>query len=303
MRLMFFQRQGTKFAWLACMKQCTKVCIRVGILLWGTSALLYLVGCTQESTKTEEPGHITLHLAASLSDVVQELGRSFSARHDVSVYYNIAGSGALAQQILAAPRGDLYLSANNSWLEKTVEAGRIEGSSVRQIATNQLAVIASVGSDYDLSSPEDLCHLEIRHLCIGNPDHVPAGDYAKAWLQRVNCGSLNSWMILQEKILPAIDVRAAMEQTLATDKSIGIVYNTDYLLRRSELQRLYLVPTEAAPLIAYYAGILATSEQPHHAQAFLDFLASPEGQAIIKRYGFGVPARGSAYLSDVTDTQ
>jgi molybdate transport system substrate-binding protein len=245
---------------------------------------------------------ITIHSAASLADVVQELGDLYSARAEITVHYNIAGSGALAQQIIAAPRGDLFLSANYNWLKATVESGSIGAASVRQIATNQLAVIAPAGSDYNLQTLDDLCDMEINHLCIGDPAHVPAGAYAKAWLERISCDSESTWDKLKDKVLPAIDVRAAMAQSLAQQDSVAIVYNTDYLLRREELQRLYLVPAEDAPAIAYYAGILTESSQPENAQAFLDYLASPEAQSIIERYGFGIPTHTKSRSQVVAPT-
>lgn len=250
---------------------------------------LLLSACQPTADNTSQVETLTIHVAASLYDVIQDLGSAFSQRHHCSIEYNIAGSGALAQQIMAAPRGDLYISANQQWMETTVQSGTVAAESVTRLLTNHLALVAAKSLSFSINKPEDLCRANLPYLCIGDPNHVPAGMYAQAWLQSIPCGSHTAWKEFEGKVLPAIDVRAALAQTQSVHASMGIVYYTDYLAQRANLKLLYKVPPTEAPPIAYYGAVLQHADSPEIAQAFLHFFHSDEAQTIIARYGFGLP--------------
>ncbi len=238
-------------------------------------------------TPAPAPQALTLFVSASLTDVIREVGAAFKQTHEVELYYNFASSGALAQQLLAAPRADLYLSASQRWMDAVEAGGRLLDGTRRTLLSNTLVVIANRGTEVRLQSPADLEHLPFQYLSVGDPAHVPAGRYAKQWLASIPSGDGQSlWDKLAPRLSPAPDVRAALIQVEGSADALGIVYRTDYMARKDKVRRLYEVPPGQGPAIQYPAAILRASESPELAQAFLDFLGSPEAIALFEQHGF-----------------
>lgn len=249
--------------------------------------VLFLAGCGRKDHSEDSTPELTIYAAASLTDVVPEFGRRFAQLHPVVLHYNFAGSGALAQQILAAPRADLFLSANESWMDRLAEAGKIDSASRFDFASNQLCVVAASESGYHMTDPADLAALPFRFLALGDPDSVPAGQYAKRWLQSVPFSpGATLWDRVVDRISPSPDVRAALAQVGSRHDIIGIVYSTDLANKPEGISVLYtLKSTESLP-IRYPAARTATSSEPELAQLFLDFLRSPEAGDVLTTHGF-----------------
>jgi molybdate transport system substrate-binding protein len=243
-----------------------------------------LVAC--KKNPQQDAPTLKIYVAASLTEAIQEIGQAYSQSTGVPIIYNFGGSGALAQQMIAAPRGDLFFSANLEWMERAVTADAIDASSVQTILANQLVLVAHRNTHLTIHSPDELCRAEIKLLSIGDPAYVPAGAYAKQWLQGIPCGELTLWEQLKPALLPAIDVRAALAQVLSSQEAIGIVYQSDYVSRSEQLQKLYSVPIQAGPEIRYAVGILSQAERPKLAAEFLDYLQSEPAVTIFKKYGF-----------------
>jgi len=201
----------------------------------------------------------------------------------VYLVYNFGGSGALARQMIAAPRGDLFFSANIDWMERAVAADAIDSSSVRTILANQLVLVAHRDANLQIDSPDDLCRESLKLLSIGDPAYVPAGAYAKQWLEGISCGESTLWDKFKSAVVPAIDVRAALAQVLSSHEALGIVYLSDYLSRAEQLQNLYSVPLEAGPEIRYAVGILSKAESPTLAAEFVDYLQSAPAVTIFEK--------------------
>ncbi len=233
--------------------------------------LLALISLCCLSCSRQKGPELTLYVAASLSDVIQEIGTAFETEHAVKLHYNFASSGALARQILAAPRADLFLSASLRWMD-SVHAQIVPGCR-QSLLTNQLVVIANQDSSiHSLSDPA------VTHLAIGDPQHVPAGAYAKTWLE-----SRNLWSSLQSKISPCPDARAPLIQVEGNTDVAGIVYRTDYIARKNRVRLLYEVPLNEGPHIEYLAAMLKDSPP---ARELLTFLRSETAQAIYQKHGF-----------------
>ena len=237
--------------------------------------LLLLSLCCLSCSKPDGP-ELTLNVAASLTDVMQEIGTAFEAGHNVKLHYNFASSGALARQILAAPRADLFLSASPKWMN--LVNARIVTGSRQPLLTNQLVVITNKDSPIQsLSDPA------LTHLAIGDPAHVPVGAYAKTWLK-----SQGRWAALQGKISPCPDARATLTQVEGNTDVLGIVYRTDYIARKHRVRLLQEIPLNEGPRIEYLVAMLKDSPA---ARELLEFLNSETAQAIYKKHGFiGDPA-------------
>jgi len=225
---------------------------------------------------------ITVSAAASLGGVVSDVQKAFELKEPgIKVDFNLGSSGALRQQIEHGAPVDVFLSAAQEPVRALTELGLVKEEEVWVFATNRLVLIQSRHTAFEMQSWEDLGRSEIRRIAIGNPDHVPAGQYGKSVLE-----SLGLWETLQRKLVFAEDVRQVLAYVEAGGADAGIVYRTD----AADAKRARLVadaPSGSHPPVVYLAAIVRASRQQGPARAFVEFLLSGEGQAILHHHGFG----------------
>ena len=154
--------------------------------------------------------------------------------------------------------------------------------------SNQLVIIANRGSTIELERPADLASAEFRFLSLANPEAVPAGQYAKEFLQNVTVDGQTLWDQVSNRVAPAPDVRAALGMVEAQPDVIGMVYRTDAAI--SDKVRVVLpAPASMAPEISYTAAQVRGGRNPEAARAFLEFLTSPEALELFRKHGFVTP--------------
>lgn len=227
--------------------------------------------------------------AASLADVLTEAARELGAgRADMRFDFNFAGSNVLAQQILSGAPADLFLSADRRQVERLVAAGAVRADEVTPLAANRLVVVVPSGSRAgELSSPREL--LRFRRLALADPEAVPAGLYARAWLEREGL-----WDELAPRVVPALDVRAALAAVAAGSLEAGVVYASD-ARTADRVEVVYRVPPERAGPIEYVAAPIA-GRGGGPAGELLAFLGGPAGRALLRRHGFEPPGGGGSAL-------
>jgi molybdate transport system substrate-binding protein len=235
-----------------------------------------------DNNKSEE---VVIYAAASLSDVMTEVGEQYEDTTGVNVVFNFAGSNILARQIVAANGADLFLSANEEWMDYVQENQRIIPETRVSLLSNSLVVISHHTSDFTLDGSEELCDADMRFLSLGNPDAVPAGRYARDWLRSISCGDQNAWDRLKSRVSPAPDVRAAMGLVESTTDIIGIVYLTDAAMSE-RVKVLYQVPGNQGPDISYSLAQLNNAPNPQQAEKFLEYLQSAAASRLFDQYGF-----------------
>lgn len=229
-------------------------------------------------------GEVLVFAAASLREAMQEAGSAFGDRTGVRVVFNFAGSNDLAHQVGAARGMDLFLSASEGWMDTVQNAGRLVPGTRRDLLSNTLVVVASARDSSRVAEPCALAALPFRTLALGDPDAVPAGTYARTWMQSVQCGGRSLWDAVQERVAPAPDVRAAVGLVLADPRVIGIVYRTDQMAFADRTRVLYEV--RDGPPIRYVLAQVAEGDNPSAARAFYGFLAGTDGAAIFRGHGF-----------------
>jgi len=231
--------------------------------------VLVLAACTPR-----EP-ELTVFAAASLRDACVELGQQFEARGGERVYFHFAGSTLLARQILTAPAADVFLSADERQVDRIEAAGLALPGTRRSLCSNRLVVIVAADSLFGPASAEDLAGVE--RLSLADPRLAPAGRYARTWLEERGV-----WDQLADRVLLALDVRAALAAVEAGAAQAGVCYATDAALSGS-VRVAFTVPPEQASDISYAACAL---EDSAGGARFVEFLASPEALAVFEQYGF-----------------
>jgi len=215
--------------------------------------------------------------AASLTDAMTELGKAFEQRSGDTVRFSFGASSDLARQIQAGAPADVFFSADAARMDQLEQAGLVDKADRRDVLSNDLVVIVPADAKTTITGPADLTKLE--HLVLANPDSVPAGVYARTWLQ-----SLGFWDRIKDKVVPTVDVRAALAAVDAGHAEAGIVYATDAAITKG-VRVAYRVPREQAPPIVYVLAPLNTSKNPA-ARELVRFLASPDAAATYRRLGF-----------------
>ncbi|MBW8896005.1 MAG: molybdate ABC transporter substrate-binding protein, partial [Acidobacteria bacterium] len=127
---------------------------------------------------------------------------------------------------------------------------------------------------------DDLLRPEVKHLAVGDPAAVPAGVYARRWLEAAGV-----WSRVESKVVPVANVRAALAVVENGSAEAAIVYATDVALS-STAASAFVVAGRNAPPIVYTAAIVAHSRQAEAARRFLSFLREPEASGIFSRFGF-----------------
>jgi molybdate transport system substrate-binding protein len=233
-----------------------------------------------------EPVELILYAASSLRDVLRELQPAAERATGTRLVFNLGASNDLARQILAANKADLFFSADDSWMDRVAEAGLVDSGSRRAPLANRLVVVVPAASTLSIAGARDLAQPAIRRLALADPEAVPAGRYAKAWLE-----SQRAWSAVADRVIPALDVRAALAAVESGAVEAGIVYRTD--AAKSQRARVACaVPEAESPRIVY--ALAALAERPHlaEARAVAAWLAGPEAAVLFERAGFiAVPAR------------
>lgn len=227
---------------------------------------------------------VTIFAAASTADAVEAIGESFTDRTGTEVVPVFAASSTLARQIAAGAPADVYLSANERWMDHLAEQGRLEPGTRMELLANRLALIAPAGSSM---KPGDIRELDLvallgdRRLAVGDPAHVPAGMYAQQALEH-----LGLWDEVRPRLASGASVRHALAFVARGEAPLGIVYSSDAETFDS-VETVALFPEDSHAPIVYPAAILAGHARPE-VVAFFDFMRSPEAAALFRRYGFTV---------------
>ena len=239
-------------------------------------AALIAGGLVARPARAEE---VLVFSAASLTDALKEVGRGFEAATGHTVAFNFGASSDLARQIKAGAPADLFFSADLARMDELEQAALLRPEDRVSLLSNVLVVIVPAGSPAVVRAPSDLAGF--RRLALANPESVPAGVYARRWL-----ASLGLWESLKDRVVPTLDVRAALAAVEAENAEAGIVYRTDAAL--SKRVRVALeVPRDQGPKITYALAALAGPGRAG-ARALRAYLASPAGLEVFRRHGFEI---------------
>lgn len=228
---------------------------------------------------TDEPS-ILVFAAASTKDALEEIGRAYRARAGVEVRFSWGGSGDLARQIAAGAPADVFVSADAAKMDDLAKAGRVVLGTRRDLLSNRIVVVVPRGATKRPSSAQDLGSLS--KVAVADPKSAPAGLYAREWLGHE--GVLAS---VEPRLVPTLDVRAALSAVESGAVDAGIVYRTD--ARASTGVEIAFEPSWQ-PKVTYPVAVVArpASKSEALARAFVDALAGPEARAAFERHGFGV---------------
>ncbi len=228
---------------------------------------------------------VTVFAAASLTDVLEEVGNAYTAGTQVPVRFSFAASSALARQIESGAPADAFVSADQDWMNYLTERNLIQPATRADIVSNSLVLVAPVDSKLTLKISQGFPLAkalgEKGRIATGDPASVPAGKYAKAALT-----ALGVWSTVESRLIPAENVRSALNFVALGEAPLGIVYATD-ARGNAKIRVVDTFPAGSHEAIRYPAA--ATTRGSTEATAFVKFLQGAEARTIFDKFGFGKP--------------
>jgi molybdate transport system substrate-binding protein len=221
---------------------------------------------------------LTVSAAISLSEALEAVAAAYRVAGGTPVVFNFGGSNALARQIVNGAPVDVFISADEAQMEVVEKADLVRAGTRVPVVANRLVLV--VDSRSRVKAVTDLGVAEIRRIAIGDPVAVPAGVYARQYLERIN-----EWTRLQPKMVPVANVRAALTAVQNGSADAAFVYATDARIAPA-LRVVATITGPQAPRIVYPGAVVRTSRHPQAAAKFLEFLRTPPALAILEKHGF-----------------
>lgn len=230
------------------------------------------VGCGDRAGR---PTTLRVLVAASLEPAMQAVRPTIEAELGVRLELSAAGSGTLTRQLESGVAADAVVLAHPRWMDRLVEKGRVDAADRVDLLTNALVVVGP--ADRGSIALSGLTDAGFARVAIGDPDSVPAGQYAKAALQ-----ASGLWEALEDRLVYAPDVRAALGYADAGQVDAALVYASDAVGARSAV--LCRVPAELHEPIVYPAAAVDGSPSGRALVALLDGEAA---RTVFAQHGFG----------------
>jgi molybdate transport system substrate-binding protein len=247
-------------------------------------ALIALAGLAAAEPAQHVPATkpVTVSAAVSLTDALSAIAGDYANGGRGTVRFNFGASNVLARQIVSGAPVDLFVSADAAQMDVVAQAGLVREGSRVDLLANQLAFVVPSDRPRTFTSVRDLTDPALKRIAIGDPAAVPAGVYAKSYLEKEGL-----WSALAPRIVPTGSVRAALAAVESGAADLAIVYRTDarVALRATVA---WVVPADRGPRIVYPAAIVRTSENAAEAARFLDYLRSAAAARAFQRAGFTV---------------
>jgi molybdate transport system substrate-binding protein len=228
----------------------------------------------------QQPG-LLVFAAASLTNVLGELSTSFEKQAGVPVKLSFAASSVLARQVEAGGNADVFISADQEWMDYLQARNLIDKASRRNLVGNRLVLIAPADSKLELKIAPGFklaAALGKGRLSTGDPDTVPVGRYARSALV-----SLGVWDEVADRLVRADNVRSAMMFVSRGEAPLGIVYSTDALVD-PKVRVIDTFPENTHAPITYPGATLKGAKI--QSAAYLDFLGGEAARETWKKFGF-----------------
>lgn len=234
----------------------------------------------QSKAKTAEPITLNYSAAASLKDALAEIETNYEKEHpNVDLAIDYGGSGAIREKVVSGAPIDGVLLASKADTDKLVAADAVTDE--KKLLTNTLVLVKNAKSDIQKADLADVL-AAAKKIAIGNPETVPAGQYAQDSLKNAQL-----YDQVKDKLVLASDVRQVLAYVEAGNADVGFVYQTD-ALTTDKVEILQAVPDDLHEPILYYTATVKASKQPAAVAAFNDYLTAADSQKVLEDYGFSM---------------
>ena len=230
---------------------------------------------------------VTIFAAASLTDAMRSLGQEWAARGHPAPRISLAASSALARQIEQGAPADLFMSADEAWMDYLQQRNLIVNDTRSSPIGNSLVLIAPADAARPVTLTRETNLLALLgpngRIATGDPAHVPVGRYAQAALTW-----MGQWDAISPRLARADNVRAALLLVERGEAPYGIVYGTDAAISRG-VRVVGTFPVGSHTPVTYPFALTRRAEGNAEARALLAYLTGPEARPTWQRFGFNIP--------------
>jgi molybdate transport system substrate-binding protein len=228
-------------------------------------------------------GDLVVSAASSLTNAFKDIAQSYEAQHPGSkVLLNFGASGALLQQMAKGAPVDVFASADQETMDAAQQQGLVRAADRQDFVRNALVVVAPMDAKAPPAALKDLVGPGVARVALALPASVPVGRYGKHALEAAGL-----WAAVQSKLINTTNVRQSLDYVARGEVDAGFVYATDAALMKDKVKTAFAVPLDRA--ILYPIARTAASGNATEAAAFIAYVRSSAGQAILARYGFLKP--------------
>jgi len=263
---------------------CGRGCLILGVML----AELFAAGCGDRQP-AKEP--LRVAAASDLQQALPVLATRFQAAHGVKVVCSFGSSGHLSEQIKGGAPFDVFMAANQAYVNELAKLGLVRGDSVNPYAQGSLVVVVNKAAGVKIERLDDLAEPHIKKIAIANPAFAPYGAAARQALTRADL-----WDQLKPKIVQSETVRQALEFVESGNAEAGMVGRA--IAGVPEVNVVNVDPGLYDPIVQALA-IVTNTRRIDDSQAFTRFVLGDEGQSLLAQHGFTRgDAAGSRTLPD-----
>lgn len=248
-------------------------------LLVLVTALVAVLALAAAGCRRGPKGQVKIAAAADLAKAFEEIGRAYTKKTGVKPVFTFGSSGLLAKQLAEGAPFDVYAAANIKFVDETIAAGACDGATKRTYARGR---IVAWSRSHKITSLADLTDPRFEKIAIAHPEHAPYGKAAKEALEAAGV-----WSQIEGKLVLAENIRQTLQWAQGGDADAGIVSLS--LAPVDEGGRSLLIDEKMHKPLVQALAVCKHGGGTKHGQAFADYVMSPEGTAIMKRYGFSLP--------------
>jgi molybdate transport system substrate-binding protein len=235
------------------------------------------------ATAQNKPVDLTVSAAISLKDALNDVAPAYIKDHPgTTIHFNLGASGTLQEQIQQGAPVDVYISAAPDQMDALEKQGLLLDDTRHDLVRNSIVLVVPTGSK-NVSSFQDLLGSQVKFVAIGEPQTVPAGKYGQEVLTH-----LGLYDSLKPKFVFGKDVRSVLTYVASNNADAGIVYATD-AKTTPQVTVAAVAPEDSHSPVIYPVAVLKGSKEVDAAKSFVDFLLSPQGEAVFEKYGFLSP--------------
>src|SRR5262245_37177024 len=229
---------------------------------------------------TSNAATITVFAAASLTESLKEIAAGYEKQSGDKVVFNLGASSLLARQIEEGAPADIFFSADEAKMDGLAKRGLVLTETRKSRLSNSLVIVVAAEKGAAISTPQDLATGKLTRLALAETRTVPAGIYAKEYLQKQKL-----WEAVESRVVPTENVRAALAAVEAGNAEAGIVYKTDAAISK-RVKVAYEVPAKDSPAISYPMAVVKDARQAEAAKKFLKHLESDQAGRVFEKFGF-----------------
>jgi molybdate transport system substrate-binding protein len=236
-------------------------------------------------------GELTIFTAASLTDAFKEMATQIEqANPGTKLAFNFAGSPTLRTQLAQGARADVFAPADEPNMAGAEKDGTIKGEP-RLFARNLLVVVVPSTNRAGIKRLQDLAKPNVK-LVLAHKD-VPVGNYARQALEKMShdpaFGDDFATRVLANLVSEETNAKQVASKVQLDEADAGIVYSSDVTPAIRSAVQVIEIPPEFNVMAKYPIAVVKGARNEAGARAFIEYVLSPAGQAILGRHGFRGP--------------